>query len=117
MILLPFISDGKVSKYYLTFKIVTSTYLAIAYAITHYSFNRFKSECKESNSDKDPDDGTASWAHYWIYLTFWCFTILVAGFIFETILVSLRYIDEWKFRRQSGNENIGFIKPNYRSKY
>ena len=62
-------------------------------------------------------NGTSDWSFYWIYFTNWSWTLLVASFIFDTVLVTLRYIEQKKSINDKFEENGNVIRPTYRGNF
>ena len=76
------IIEGGVTLAYLSFKVLVSLYLMVAYIISHvtYAISVFS--------------GSSDWPFYWIYFTCWSWTLLVVSFLFDTIMVIMRYREQ-----------------------
>ena len=103
---------------YLSFKLLVSAYLVLTYVISHveYALSKSRNHCNdliehskpisdndtENNGTKknlrtmDDDCEISNWPFYWIYFTNWSWTLLVISFLFDTVLVTLRLVEERK---------------------
>ena len=72
-------SEDHVSILYLTYKIAFSIFFIVGWILTVYN-------------NKTAED----WGFYWIYLTNWSFVLMVVSYIYNTILVIVRFVKEHK---------------------
>ena len=79
-----YFSDDKVSAFYLMYKLAISIYFVIGYSLNAKSYI---------------SNGT--WAYAWIYLTHWSFILMIVSFLYNTLLVCVRF---W---RQNAGKRYG----------
>ena len=72
-----FISEDHVSILYLLYKIAISIFFFVGWILTVY----------ENKTAQD-------WKYYWIYLTNWSFVLMIISYIYNTVLVSVRFVKE-----------------------
>ena len=88
---------------YLLFKVLISVYLIVAYIISHVTYAL--SECS----------GSSDWPFYWIYFSNWSWTLLVVSFLFDTILVIMRFKEQ---KRCHGGKRYAYVTvPTYRGDF
>ena len=120
--------DEKVALPYLLFKILVCFYLIAAYIISHVDYAISSESCaikmggdnqnvipvnQHSVVDTSVSLCTRSdWPYYWIYFTNWSWTLLCVSFLFDTILVVLRYKNE----RKHVHHVVGEMKNNSNAK-
>ena len=88
-------ADDGLSIFYLIYKYVISLYLVVAWILDIKSY---------------VDNGFIDF--YWIYLTKWSFCLLVFSCVYETILVSIRFVLE---RKGNSGERVYFFQNNHYS--
>ena len=128
--------ENKVSFTYLSFKVLVSGYLVLAYVIGHveYAVRPSRNYChdlldtqknisdnlSEKNGTKNDflslDDNCeiSSSRYFWIYFTNWSFTVLVISFLFDSVLVTLRFMKEKKSIERQRKYGDKLIIPRYK---
>ena len=77
----------------------------------------FKNEFGNITTDSDCSGNKSDWPFYFIYLTSWSYTLIVLSFLFSTILVALRFIEEKKCLRPDIEKNCVVISPSYKGSH
>ena len=126
-------SEEKVTLSYLLFKLMISLYLIAAYIVSHIGFAISSDSCdiKENgnnqdllnnkNSDIEQDLETAisyccigsDWPYYWIYFTYWSWTLICISFWLDSTLVLLRYMKERKQLNHVNGSKITSIEKDF----
>jgi len=109
--------ERKVSIAYLLYKLFISSYLVIAYVLSHLQFawkhdeykcdevNDMNNAMSESNDTKQLEkleeknhlcSLSSIWPYYWLYLTMWSFNFYTICIFLDTGLVFYRYLKENK---------------------
>jgi len=71
------VKEDHVSILYLLYKIAISIFFFVGWILTVY----------ENKTAQD-------WKYYWIYLTNWSFVLMIISYIYNTVLVSVRFVKE-----------------------
>jgi hypothetical protein len=76
--------------------------------IIENGFEKMGSDCSGKRSD---------WPFYWIYMTYWGYTLIIFSFLYDTIMVILRFIEEKKCLRRKAEGNCDVINPSYKGSH